>query len=68
MWYNIVKEKQGGTNMFEIILTKGNEEKTVGTCPTLDMAREKRELLKSVYTDGLLTIEMSTDKGKKIFG
>jgi hypothetical protein len=54
--------------MFEIILTKGNEEKTVGTCPTLDIAREKRELLKSVYTDGLLTIEMSTDKGKKIFG
>lgn len=54
--------------MFEIVLTKGDEEKIVGSFPTLDKAREKRELLKSIYTDGLLTIEQSTDKGKKIFG
>lgn len=54
--------------MFDIVLTKGNDEKVVGSFPTLDKARENKEILKSVYTDGLLTIEQSTDKGKKIFG
>ena len=57
-------------NMIYIIFTQGNEEKEIAFCNTLAEAKnKKRELEKSPeYSNGLLTIEVKTNKGSRILG
>lgn len=45
--------------MYDIVFTKGNEEKTIAQCETLEKAKTECKSLskKPEYCDGLLTIE-----------
>lgn len=56
--------------MIYIIFTQGNEEKEIAFCNTLTEAKnKKRELVKNPeYSNGLLTIEVKTNKGSRILG
>lgn len=45
--------------MYDIVFTKGNTEKVITQCETLEEAKEKCKILskKPEYCDGLLTVE-----------
>ena len=55
--------------MYNIIITKGNDERIIDSCTDLSEAKEAKKRYESMpeYQDGLITIEGKTSKGTKIY-
>ena len=56
-------------DMYNIIITKGNNERIIDSCTDLSEAKEAKKRYESMpeYQDGLITIEGKTSKGTKIY-
>ena len=56
-------------DMYNVVITKGNNERIIDSCTDLSKAKEAKKRYESMpeYRDGLITIESKTKNGTKIY-